>query len=318
VNKGEDCFKFYPPDPDGSYMTIQNGETVLNSASIVMRGGVTFSDLAGEGSTTINGSNITTGTIKGIELITESYDSEISTATSKNYYRQSKVDAGGIYWQFDRKNDSGQTLAIEAVGNIVAAYDENYATTSETKQRMLMQSTNGAGIAIESAAYIDLEVPSGRSVGICRFPVSSGRDVLIGTIRDRIWVDGTIHLLPNGSYGTSGQVLKSGGSDSGAYWGDATAGLTADIVWKNSSLTAKPYRYDISVDFTSYKFIVIVGRATSTGSRLSVTAHTSMLQGVKYQLADDGTYINFNVSTGGISGFAGSTTGGLDYILGIK
>ncbi|MBQ8249064.1 MAG: hypothetical protein IJY93_04180 [Clostridia bacterium] len=51
-----------------SYIQLLSGKTVVSSLSIEMLGVVTFSDLAGDGTTTINGANITTGTISAVGI----------------------------------------------------------------------------------------------------------------------------------------------------------------------------------------------------------------------------------------------------------
>ena len=60
-----DGFTFTVSDNSGdsAKLTLKSGEAVLASATITMAGLVTFTDLSTAGSTTISGSNITTGTI---------------------------------------------------------------------------------------------------------------------------------------------------------------------------------------------------------------------------------------------------------------
>ncbi|MEA4947049.1 MAG: hypothetical protein VB058_05750 [Oscillospiraceae bacterium] len=48
---------------ESSVLLLKSGSVILSSGTIQLSGMVTFSDLAGSGTTTINGSNITTGTI---------------------------------------------------------------------------------------------------------------------------------------------------------------------------------------------------------------------------------------------------------------
>ena len=61
---------------DSAKLTLKSGEAVLASATITMAGLVTFTDLSTAGSTTISGSNITTGTINAndVEIINLSAD----------------------------------------------------------------------------------------------------------------------------------------------------------------------------------------------------------------------------------------------------
>lgn len=67
---------------DSAKLTLKSGEAVLASATITMAGLVTFSDLSTSGSTTINGSNITTGTIDASKAnITNISASNITSGT---------------------------------------------------------------------------------------------------------------------------------------------------------------------------------------------------------------------------------------------
>ncbi len=55
---------------DSSTLTLRAGEATLSSANISFSGVVTFTDLSTAGSTTINGANITTGTISADRIAT--------------------------------------------------------------------------------------------------------------------------------------------------------------------------------------------------------------------------------------------------------
>ena len=65
-----DGFTFTVSDNSGdsAKLTLKSGEAVLASATITMAGLVTFTDLSTAGSTTISGSNITTGTINANDV----------------------------------------------------------------------------------------------------------------------------------------------------------------------------------------------------------------------------------------------------------
>lgn len=67
---------------DSAKLTLKSGEAVLASATITMAGLVTFTDLSTAGSTTISGSNITTGTIDANKVtVTNLSASNITSGT---------------------------------------------------------------------------------------------------------------------------------------------------------------------------------------------------------------------------------------------
>lgn len=72
---GDDCFKVMPlieteggDGGSGSFITLSHNGIALDSAEINIKGFVTFEDLAESGKTTINGDNITTGTLTAKKL----------------------------------------------------------------------------------------------------------------------------------------------------------------------------------------------------------------------------------------------------------
>lgn len=89
----------------GLVIRLQNGDgsTSEVSGTIDMTGIVTFRDLSGEGTTTINGSNITTGTLKGINIessnvIVSNRFYEIVGSTPTALVKDSwEADSGGGY-----------------------------------------------------------------------------------------------------------------------------------------------------------------------------------------------------------------------------
>lgn len=79
-----DGFTFTVSDNSGdsAKLTLKSGEAVLASATITMAGLVTFTDLSTAGSTTISGSNITTGTIDANKVtVTNLSASNITSGT---------------------------------------------------------------------------------------------------------------------------------------------------------------------------------------------------------------------------------------------
>lgn len=136
-----------------STIRLMSGAIELSSQNISFYGVVSFYDLEHEGSTTINGSNITTGTIKAIDIegctITGSVfksvlesDGSVSGALSFYYLNESYL-AGGI-----KLDDSGS------------------GDTYETKYRMFLYTNyvNGVGFGLKLLAAGGMSLESGRSI----------------------------------------------------------------------------------------------------------------------------------------------------------
>lgn len=83
-----------------STIKLMSGSTVISSKSISFRGMVTFSDLSTKGSTTINGSNITTGTINACNI--NGVDVTGCTIKGSRYYNR-----GGTTWMEVGKDLNG-------------------------------------------------------------------------------------------------------------------------------------------------------------------------------------------------------------------
>lgn len=79
----------YIRDNQSSKLTLKSGETTLSSADITLAGVVTFQNLANEGETVINGSNITTGELNA-DLI------KTGTIQNRNGTTRYDLDSGTI------------------------------------------------------------------------------------------------------------------------------------------------------------------------------------------------------------------------------
>ena len=108
----------------------------ISSSKIGISGFVTFSDLSSSGYSTINGSNITSGTIRGIKIISSTSDSESRgelAGSGLNFYSPSKL-AGTIF------------------------FDSNGEGTEESaKDRFLIQSRNNYVLKLLSAGDMSLQ-----------------------------------------------------------------------------------------------------------------------------------------------------------------
>ncbi len=136
-------------DGTSTVVKLCAGEAELSSGEIRLTGLVSFQDLKKEGKTTINGANITTGTIKAIHIS----GCEIEGSVFRTLLRADGTGSGQIDFLY------GDSWATE---NIVATLkmDDNGANTdSETKYRLILE-TGGAwlnpAIKLKSAAGISL------------------------------------------------------------------------------------------------------------------------------------------------------------------
>lgn len=84
-----------------SVLTLKAGETTLASAEIEITGMVTFSDLSGTGTSVINGSNITTGTI-----------------TSANYSESGGAVTAGLKINLTNGTISSKNFSVDSSGNV--------------------------------------------------------------------------------------------------------------------------------------------------------------------------------------------------------
>lgn len=161
-----------------SIIRLMSGSIQLSSASISFSGMVTFSDLSTSGRTTINGGNITTGTIEAIDIsgctITGSEFKSVLTSSGYNsgtlsfYYQTESYLAGGIVL-----DDTGS-------GGIY-----------ESRYRMFLYTNNVRGVAfglkLQSAGSTSIEANQGVYIyGSSYITLDSGGDV---TINNPVLID---------------------------------------------------------------------------------------------------------------------------------
>ena len=135
-----------------SIIRLMSGGIQLSSASITFSGMVTFSDLYTAGRTTINGGNITTGTIEAIDIsgctIT---GSEFKSVLSENGY-----NSGTLTFYY-------QTTSYLAGG--IELDDNGSGTTFESKYRMFLYTNSVRGVAfglkLQSAGSTSIEANQG-------------------------------------------------------------------------------------------------------------------------------------------------------------
>jgi hypothetical protein len=121
-----------------SNMILSSDFYNLVSKNITITGYVTFTDLAGAGKSTIHGDNITSGTIKGVTII-----------STINNLRRVKMVNDGLYFYSDSKQ-SGE-IHFDSDGE---------GTASSAKDRFLIKSLGGYVLKLLSTGDVSIEANS--------------------------------------------------------------------------------------------------------------------------------------------------------------
>ncbi len=123
---------------------MQNG-VAISSQNIVMSGIVTFSDLSSAGSTTINGSNITTGTISA---------SRVRLFNSMAVYSGSSGSTIGGYIGYTTSANDGSTgiHMQKGLGEVVATSNGAKLTYNGTTNQVFI-TDGGAGVVVSGIRY---------------------------------------------------------------------------------------------------------------------------------------------------------------------
>jgi len=146
-------------------LKLMSGGTTLTSATIKLTGVVTFDDLEGNGTTVINGANISTGVIEAIGIDacdivggtivgTELIGSDISGSTLYLYYDSSEYDDSSIYYKWGSLNIARMYMAY----NANASGSEVYLRI-RTYNEAALKLMSDAGISIEAATLVYIEAP---------------------------------------------------------------------------------------------------------------------------------------------------------------
>lgn len=122
---------------NGSYSStikLMSGSIQLASSVISFSGMVTFSDLSGEGRTTINGSNITTGTISAINI----EGCTISGSLFKSTLESDGSPSGALSFYYINENNLAGGILLD---------DTGAGTTFEAQYRMFLYTRSVGGVA---------------------------------------------------------------------------------------------------------------------------------------------------------------------------
>lgn len=316
---GSDWFKFkLPENLMGSSLTIKSGSTVLSSANIVFQGAVTFEDLANNSTkTVINGGNITTGEIRGIEVITEAY---WVTMNGKPIYRLARLDAGGVHWYTENRTTGGNVEATTEIGYIQVWRDEEGTVGDENW--MMIHTENGNGIILDSGDNLLLQVQSGKVIGLGT--AEGGQVVQIGMANNydnpsKTELFGRLFIKPlyqGGSAGNEGQCLYSGGSENPCYWAEAP---WTQIDWLANATNARGYTWHGAVS-AGYRAILVIGHLSSTYTETSIVLPIHSMDGqTRFQISDESYYMSFVADQDSITFKASNNSdAGIDTIFGIK
>ena len=102
-------------DGDTSKLVLSANGIELSSANITFDGMVTFADLSGSGKSTINGDNITTGTI-GNQAGNTVYDLDAGTIrTGRSNGNRVNINDRGINWYIEQSNQSYLTGVLYSI-----------------------------------------------------------------------------------------------------------------------------------------------------------------------------------------------------------
>lgn len=150
-----------------STLKLMSGTTELSSKDIQITGMVTFDDLkASDGTTVIDGGNITTGTIKAIEMTgnTISGGTISGTTISGSTYKSLLTASGNggdirMYYLFDDKGDTYLAGGLTVYQPSAGTYDVKLytGTVLNTAFRLCLESTGN----IKIAATGDVGITSG-------------------------------------------------------------------------------------------------------------------------------------------------------------
>lgn len=310
-------------NPVDTSLVIKSGQTVLSSADIVLKGAVSFEDLAGNSTkTVINGSNITTGTIRGVEVITEAY---WVTMSGNPYYRLARMDAGGVHWYSEKRTTGGNVEDTNDVGYIQVWRDLEGTVGDENW--MMIHTESGNGIILDSGDNLLLQVATGKLIGLGT--AEGGQNIQIGmhsydssgalSAVSKTEILGNLFIKPGRQnlYGEAGWCLYSGGDSEGCWWGPAP--------WTEINLISVPGTnprgtiwHNAVMD--GYRAIIVVGHLSSTYTATSIVLPIHSMDGqTKFQMSDETYYMSFIPDQNSIRFYASNnSSAGFDAIFGIK
>jgi hypothetical protein len=226
---------------------------------------VTFTSLSSPGTTTIDGSNIKTGTLTADKITTGTIGSTGSRAfikligdiQSDNYSRGATYGDSAFYgtgWKFDNIEANGNTIAEIQSVSARNVWTANLSTDVGTVDRLFVSryitGDNGKSISITSSTTLSSGYLNVTSDG-------SNATTTIGTIGCDKWTSGPSALRPNGTSGTYN--LGSTGNLWGNIYSDTPTINTSDARKKTSiiALTERELAASIQLakEFGTFQFL---------------------------------------------------------------
>lgn len=153
-------------------LTMKNGNTTIDSATITFTGIVTFNDLSTKGNTTINGDNITTGTISADRI--EASKLYIDKIYTRDTSRRVAIDAASnnnlaVGSGTDNNSNAIQNVYVigqtkVAIGQYYASGYQNYHLIFDTQNRNVHPAGNNStydwDLGTSTYPFADLHVKS--------------------------------------------------------------------------------------------------------------------------------------------------------------
>ena len=230
---------------DSSTIKLKLGQTELSSKVIQMNGLVKFSDLSDEGSTTINGSNITTGTIDASQVnVTNLNADNITTGTLS----ADKIKGG----QLIIDTSSGYTQAIKVrVSNsdyIVISPNDGIVVGKSYGSYKTSITQNGLTVGSSSSTMVTIKGDS--NSGAITVGSNSNNQTVINngqiTVNNNSWSGGSVKIT--NSYSGPCLVINANSDSSNAI--EITRGNSSlksvectSLKINNNSVSTKTIRY---------------------------------------------------------------------------
>ena len=233
--------------------------------------------------------------IANIVANTGTFNGAVSIGGTLTYEDVTNVDSIGIVTARDGI-DSPTNLVLRTGGNEKVRIDSSGNVLVGTTDTTLWSNTSGAGINLRGGQVIDIArsgdlqltlnrmTNEGANIGLYQ---AGGIKGTIGTKSDRIYfgsADGAERLsiasagqlgIGGANYGTSGQVLTSGGASAAPQWADAAGGMSEYDVWSVTSNSAET-TWNNAVIGSGSPSAINIARQTTTQNPRFVKIGTGM------------------------------------------